>query len=95
MDYATQPELSPRLHKVIISGQRAVVLDLAEVTFCDSAGLNILLEIRREAQRIGVWLALASVSRAVHRVPEMTGAVQVMQIFDTVADADADAALGS
>jgi anti-anti-sigma factor len=89
MDYATLPQLSPRLHKLIAPGERAVVLDLAEVTFCDSVGLNLLLEIRRAAQHAAVPLALARVPRAVHRVLDITGATQVLQIFTTVADAEA------
>jgi anti-sigma B factor antagonist len=90
MDYSTQPELRTRLQKVIAPDQRAVVLDVAEVTFCDSVGLNILLEARLEAQRAGIALALVCVPGGmVHRVLEITGATRVLQIFDTVTAAEA------
>lgn len=41
MGYATQPELRERLKQVISHAERAVVLELADVSFCDSAGLNV------------------------------------------------------
>ncbi|MGW2354168.1 STAS domain-containing protein [Actinacidiphila glaucinigra] len=43
MDYVSQPELRGRLTQVIDRAERAVVLNLAGVSFCDSAGLNVLL----------------------------------------------------
>ncbi|WP_018560455.1 MULTISPECIES: STAS domain-containing protein [unclassified Streptomyces] len=43
MDYVSQPELLGRLTQVIDRAERAVVLNLAGVSFCDSAGLNVLL----------------------------------------------------
>jgi anti-sigma B factor antagonist len=89
MDYLSQPELRERLTKVIAAGVRAVVLDLADVTFCDSAGLNVLLGAHREAQTAGVTLVLACVPGTLQRVLEMTGADQVLRVFDTVTDAEA------
>ncbi len=59
------------------------------MTFCDSAGLNVLLEAHREAQKAGVALILACVPSTLRRVLEMTGADQILRVFDTVADAEA------
>ncbi|MFC5639543.1 STAS domain-containing protein [Streptomyces bullii] len=89
MDYVTQPELRERLKQVIARAERAVVLDLGDVPFCDSAGLNVLLGARREAENAAVLLALACVPGPLHRILQMTGADQVLQVFDTVADAEA------
>jgi anti-sigma B factor antagonist len=36
-----------------------LVLDMSEVTFCDSSGFNALLRIRRRSSEAGGWLALA------------------------------------
>jgi anti-anti-sigma factor len=52
---------------------RAVVLDLTEVTFIDSAGLGALLAVRERASQAGVDLAIARVSDRVQRVLEATG----------------------
>lgn len=36
-----------------------LLLDMSEVTFCDSSGFNALLRIRRRTSEAGGWLALA------------------------------------
>ncbi|HET6550475.1 MAG TPA: STAS domain-containing protein [Solirubrobacter sp.] len=52
---------------------QAVVLDLADVTFIDSAGLGSLLAIRERAKQLGIELAIARVSDRVQRILEATG----------------------
>ncbi|MEU6089064.1 STAS domain-containing protein [Streptomyces sp. NPDC047085] len=89
MDYVTQLELRGQLTQVIDRAERAVVLDLADVSFCDSAGLNVLLGARREAERAAVVMGLACVPDKLHRVLEITGADQVLRVFATVAEAEA------
>lgn len=89
MDYASQPELRERLRQVIALAERAVVLDLADVRFCDTAGLNVLLGTRREVDRAAVVLVLASVPGPLGRLLEMTRVDRVLRVFDTVADAEA------
>ncbi|GHI25486.1 hypothetical protein Shyd_68570 [Streptomyces hydrogenans] len=49
MDYTSQQELREQLKQVIAHAERAVVVDLAEVSFSDSSGLNVLLRTRHEA----------------------------------------------
>ncbi|MEV5012052.1 STAS domain-containing protein [Streptomyces sp. NPDC056159] len=89
MDYVTQPELRERLKQVIARAERAVVVDLTDVSFCDSAGLNVLLGAHREAEKAAVALVLACVPGPLHRILEMTGADQVLRVFATVDDAEA------
>ena len=52
---------------------QAVVLDLAEVTFIDSAGLGTLLAIRDRAKQLGIDLEIARVSDRVQRILDATG----------------------
>jgi anti-anti-sigma factor len=89
MDYTVQRELRERLTQAIDRAEQALILDMAGVTFCDSAGLNVLLGARREAGRCEVALALACAPGTVRRVLEMTGADQVLRVYATVADAEA------
>ncbi|MFI1727408.1 STAS domain-containing protein [Streptomyces sp. NPDC020489] len=65
------------------------MLDLAGVSFCDSAGLDVLLGAPRQADAIGAMLVLARVPEPVRGVLELTGADQVLRVFDTAADAEA------
>jgi anti-anti-sigma factor len=78
-----------RFEELIARGGCFLVLDLAGVSFCDSAGLNVLLEARRQADAIGAVLVLACVPEPLRRILEMTGADHVLRVFDTVADAEA------
>ncbi|MFE9427423.1 STAS domain-containing protein [Kitasatospora sp. NPDC006697] len=57
-----------------------LVLDLAELRFCDSSGLNAFLQTRLEAEARGVALVLANPTPHVRRLLELTGAEQVFTI---------------
>ncbi|MGC9543010.1 STAS domain-containing protein [Streptomyces sp. UG1] len=61
MDYLTQLELRGQLTQAIDRAERAVVVELTDVSSCDSAGLNVLLGARREAEKAAVVLVLACV----------------------------------
>jgi len=67
-------------------GQRPAVLvvDLAEVAFCDSSGLNLLLKTRLAAAGAGTELRLAAVPPMVMRVLELTGAHLVFSLHSSV-----------
>ena len=49
-----------------------LVIDLQEVSFCDSSGLGALLDVRRAAGDAGVAVMLRSVPPAVDRLLELT-----------------------
>ena len=59
-------------------------IDLGDVTFCDSSGLNALLIARREAHRQGTAVHLARPSHAVTRLLEITGADKVFTVDEHV-----------
>ncbi|MER6304422.1 STAS domain-containing protein [Kitasatospora sp. NPDC001539] len=59
-----------------------LVVDLARLDFCDSAGLNALLKVRREAA--GIPVALAAPGPQMRRLLEITGAEQVFTVCDSV-----------
>ncbi|MFJ1936886.1 STAS domain-containing protein [Kitasatospora sp. NPDC088160] len=61
--------------------QEVVVVDLARVAFCDSAGLDALLRARAEAGRRGVLLVLARPGAAVARMLEITGTDRVLHVL--------------
>ncbi|MGW6791906.1 STAS domain-containing protein [Streptomyces chartreusis] len=43
MDYVTGPGLWEQFDELLVGGAGFAVLDLSDVSFCDSAGLNLLL----------------------------------------------------
>ncbi|MFJ4674134.1 STAS domain-containing protein [Kitasatospora purpeofusca] len=66
-------------------GLARILVDLAELSFCDSTGLNILLRARQEAEPAGVRLELAGPRPVVVRLLAVTGADTVLRIHPDVA----------
>lgn len=54
-----------------------LMLDLADVTYLGSAGLSVLLSVRRECERRRVDLVLGQCSRIVLRAFEVSGTTEV------------------
>jgi anti-sigma B factor antagonist len=68
--------------EVLDPAQRLVVLDLSGVTFIDSMGIGLLVEIRRRFGPEFRELVLRAPSEQVRQVLEITGLLQVFPIVD-------------
>ncbi|MBT2365734.1 STAS domain-containing protein [Streptomyces sp. ISL-10] len=90
MDYVTVPFFWERFLEALAGRDRFLVLDLSGVSFCDSAGLNVLLRAGRHARVSGVELVLACVPQHLRRILGMTGADRFFRVRETVAEAEAD-----
>jgi anti-sigma B factor antagonist len=71
IDSATAPQLAAQLAGIEPSAD--VLVDFAEVTFCDSTGIRVLLAALKHQMAGGGSLRLTNVAPAVSRVFEMTG----------------------
>jgi anti-sigma B factor antagonist len=60
----------------------ALAIDLAGVSFIDSSGLGALVRVRKEATDRGKPLSLVNVSRATHRLLEITGLQDAFEITE-------------
>ncbi|MFC9331731.1 STAS domain-containing protein [Kitasatospora sp. NPDC057015] len=82
LDYDTAPRLRVALQHALAVRPvpPRLVVDLADVTFCDSTGLNALLQARIDAEGQGTVIHLARPASAVARLLEITGADQVFPI---------------
>ncbi|MEU1940483.1 STAS domain-containing protein [Streptomyces coeruleorubidus] len=89
MDYVTEPVFRPQFKELLSRDERFIVLDLSGVSFCDSAGLNVLIGAWRQADAGGVVLVLACVPEALRPILRMTGVDQLLRVYDTVTDAEA------
>ncbi|WP_308286807.1 STAS domain-containing protein [Streptomyces liliiviolaceus] len=89
MDHASDPALRAQLRQLIVQGNRFIVLDLSRVSFCDSSGLNMLLGVWRQANAVASVVVLACVPDRLRRILQITGADQVLRVYDTVTDAQA------
>ncbi|MFJ4095190.1 STAS domain-containing protein [Kitasatospora sp. NPDC089913] len=87
LDIETLPPAEQALDEALRTGPRILVVDLGQVGFCDSSGLNLLLKARMSATAAGAELRLAAASPTVLRLLELTGADTVFQLHPTVGDA--------
>lgn len=75
------------IEQVLRSGPRRLCLDLGQLGFCDSSGLNLLLRLRAQAEQVGTRLILAAPCGAVRRLLELTGADTVFEVQEQVGSA--------
>ncbi|PJE97309.1 anti-sigma factor antagonist [Streptomyces carminius] len=87
IDMETAPALRTRALEVIAQGHPRLILDLAAVTFCDSSGLNVLINIVRCAKAAGGSLALAAVPDRLARMLDFTGVSTLMLSYPGIDEA--------
>ena len=68
------------------SAARPVTVDLRDVSFIDSSGIEVLCAARRDAERVGGSVVLRSPSDVVVRVLEVTGLDDLFPIEWSAAD---------
>jgi len=74
LDMMAAFKLEPALEDLLAAHDvRRLVLDLADLTFIDSAGLGALLAIRDRTQGLGIEMVLANVSGPARRILELSG----------------------
>ncbi|MFF2950446.1 STAS domain-containing protein [Kitasatospora sp. NPDC057965] len=73
-DQDTRHELDVALAKAVAEGPVMLLVDLAPLSFCDSACLNALLTAQHDAEEAGVWLVLVGAGPRLRRLLEITGA---------------------
>jgi len=83
IDLYTAPHLQSELAATMGPADPAqIVVDMSEVEFCDSTGMNVLLAAHRQASERGGGLALAQPRASVRKVLEVTGLASVFTVHD-------------
>lgn len=73
LDIATAHDAYAYLLDVVDSQEGAVVMNLAELTFCDAAGLGVLAKVAGHARRTGRSVRLTAARPALLRIMRITG----------------------
>ncbi|GGQ19984.1 STAS domain-containing protein [Streptomyces roseolilacinus] len=73
LDLDTAARIEPDLMSATSRSGRDVVLDLADLTFCDTAGVELLLRLQRRCAAGGCRLSLCRVPRRPGRVLRVLG----------------------
>ena len=73
LDIATADQAYAYLRDVVDNQDGPVTMNLAELTFCDAAGLGVLARVARYARRSGRSLKLTAARPSLLRIMRITG----------------------
>jgi anti-sigma B factor antagonist len=79
--------LRERVKSLVTEGKKTIVLNVANVTYIDSAGLGILVAAHVSAKNHGAALHLSNLGNKFHDVLQLTRLLTVFGVFDTEAEA--------
>jgi anti-sigma B factor antagonist len=80
VEFATAPRLRATLLDLAQEGASPVVLDLADVSFVDSAGISLLIQAKKRLASGNSDLVLRAPQASVRRVLEISGVTELFQI---------------
>lgn len=83
LDILTAPKLAARLNGVIRGSTTDVVLDLRDVQFVDSAGLQLLLHTRRRLLRASRSLSVICDDGPVRRMIELGRLTETLGVISS------------
>jgi anti-sigma B factor antagonist len=89
LDTETSPSLEERLEKDLETGDRNIILDLADVTFMSSQGLRVILTGAKRADAAGGKLVVCSAQGTVATVFKITGVYKILTICPAYPEAAA------
>jgi anti-anti-sigma factor len=75
---ASAPRLQETVRRLVDDGSPRIVIDLYQLTFCDSAGLNAFVQGDKYCATQGGWLRLTRAQGHVARVVELSGVDDVL-----------------
>lgn len=78
LDMATAPRLQETINELLAGGRSRILIDLYELAFCDSAGLNAFVQGDKHCAARGGWLRLTRAQGHVARVMELSGVGEVL-----------------
>src|SRR5262245_50062599 len=84
IDIASVEDLDEALQSAVIRRPRYLLVDLSQVSYLDSAGINVLLHARQTMGRIGGELVLVGGSPFIRRLFQMIGVGQLFTHYDTI-----------
>ena len=88
IDVTNSDEAYQQLAVAMAQGAGTVIADMTSTSFCDSSGVHAILRAHDQAAAQQVTLRVAvSPGGSVRRVLQLTGAIKVMPVYSSVAEA--------
>jgi len=78
--YPILADFATAVSNLVAGGQREILIDLAPVTYVDSATIGCLMDLYRQANAAGGALKLAGVQKRVETMLTMTGAQNFIEV---------------
>ena len=79
--------LREAVQSLMTAGKKKVVLNMADVTYIDSAGLGILVACYVSAKKQGALIRLCSLGTKFQEVLQLTRLFTIFDVYDTLAAA--------
>jgi anti-sigma B factor antagonist len=87
LDLVTAPLLQRRIDELMAGGHRHMLIDAAQVGFCDSSGLRVLFSARRKLQARSGDMALVRVGGLLRRLLELSHCDALIREYPTEEEA--------
>ena len=84
LDMETATLLGDAIENLIRGGDRRIVVDLNQITFCDSIGLSTLVVAHRSCARDGGYLRLARPNAFLLNLLTVVGVRDALGVYDSV-----------
>ena len=85
--YPMLADFSTAVSSLIAKGEKKLLIDLAHVTYVDSATIGCFMDLYRQASVAGATLKLAGVQKRVETMLTMTGAQNFLELHADEASA--------
>ncbi|MFE9656868.1 STAS domain-containing protein [Micromonospora sp. NPDC006431] len=79
LDLSTAPQLDAAVDRLAADGHHELLVDLTELTFCDSVGIAALVRGDNHASAEGGWLRITGATGRVARVLQVTGLAELLR----------------
>ncbi|MFC4590170.1 STAS domain-containing protein [Sphaerisporangium corydalis] len=89
LDHGSAPHLQRALEDAYGDRCRHLVIDVSDLTFCDSTGISVFLGARRALAARDGGVALAGLNPRIERIFRLTGLARAFDTYPTAAEARA------
>jgi anti-sigma B factor antagonist len=84
IDISNSEQVRDELLLLVNRGPAVLIVDMAETTFCDSAGVNALVRAHKRATANGAEIRLVVSSLGVQRVLSITGVDRLIPVYPSM-----------
>lgn len=85
LDLSVAMELQADIDCYVKQSKRALILDMQQLTYIDSTGIGMLIQILKQRDAIGGKLKVVHVPERIMRLFDITGITQHLDIEDSLA----------